>query len=149
VKPVYSTPTGDRVATFNPATAEFDDLELGGPVAIEVGVACSDEISPITTAGVAATLRAPCGISLSEVRASLTTAAATGTFTVDVLVGGASILSTLLTIDATETTSTTATTPPVIDTPAISDDAEIEIEITDTADDTATGLKVWLKGVRT
>jgi hypothetical protein len=146
VKPVYSTPTGDRVATFNPATAEFDDLELG---LIEVGVACSDEISPITTAGVATTLRAPCAISLSEVRASLTTAAATGTFTVDVLVGGASILSTLLTIDATETTSTTATTPPVIDTPAISDDAEIEIEITDTADDTATGLKVWLKGVRT
>jgi hypothetical protein len=30
MKPVYSTPTGDRVATFNPATAAFDDLEFGG-----------------------------------------------------------------------------------------------------------------------
>jgi hypothetical protein len=40
MKPVYSTPTGDRVATFNPATAAFDDLTFSGAVAgyaIEAG----------------------------------------------------------------------------------------------------------------
>ena len=56
-------------------------------------------------------------------------------------------MSTLLTIDATEKTSTTAATPAVISDANLADDAEITIDVdvvTGGADET--GLKVTLYG---
>jgi hypothetical protein len=91
----------------------------------------------------------PYAMTLTAVRASLSTAQASGSiFTVDINEGGTTILSTKLTIDNTEKTSTTATTPAVISDSALADDAEITIDIDQIGDGTAAGLKVTLIGTR-
>jgi hypothetical protein len=84
-----------------------------------------------------------------EVRASLTTAQASGSiFTVDINESGTSILSTKLTIDNTEKTSVTAATPAVISDSSLADDAEITVDIDQIGNGTAKGLKITLIGVR-
>lgn len=115
----------------------------------ELVVACSDESTVIVTGTAKITFRMPRAVTLTAVRASLKTAAATGTFTVDINESGTTILSTKITIDATEETSVTAATPPVISDSSLADDAEITIDVDDDADGTATGLKVTLIGTRT
>ncbi len=57
-------------------------------------------------------------------------------------------LGTKLTIDNTEKTSTTAATPATITTSALTDDAEITIDIDQIGDGTAKGLKITLIGTR-
>jgi hypothetical protein len=89
----------------------------------------------------------PHALTLTEVRASLKTAQASGSiFTVDINEGGSTVLSTKITIDNTEKTSTTAATPAVISDSALADDAEITIDIDQVGDGTAIGLKVTLIG---
>jgi hypothetical protein len=69
--------------------------------------------------------------------------------TVDINEAGTTILSTKLTIDASEKTSTTAATPAVISDSALADDAEITIDIDGVGSTIAgKGLKVWLIGTR-
>ena len=112
-------------------------------------VACSDETTALTT-GTKVTMRMPFAFTLTAVRASLTTAGTGANLvTVDIEQGGTSILSTNITIDATETTSTTATTPPVISTSALTDDASIDFDV-DQIDSggVSAGLKVYLIGYR-
>lgn len=113
-----------------------------------IQVAVSDETTALTTGTAKVTFRMPYAMTLSAVRASLSTAQASGSiFTVDINeTGSGSILSTLLTIDNTEKTSTTATTAPVISDTALADDAEITIDIDQVGDGTAKGLKIALIG---
>lgn len=114
-----------------------------------LGIACSDEVTALIAATGVATFRAPYALTLTDVRASLTTAQASGSiFTVDINVGGASILSTKLTIDNTEKTSTTAATAAVISAASIADDAEISIDIDQVGSGEAAGLKVTLIGAK-
>ena len=116
-------------------------------IPFQLVAAASDETTAITTGTTKLTFRMPCKVELTEVRASLTTAQTSGsTFTVDINSGGTSILSTLITIDNTEKTSTTAATPPVISTPIIDDDAEMTVDVDVVGSGTATGLKVTLIG---
>jgi hypothetical protein len=89
----------------------------------------------------------PWGMTVTAVRASLTTASTSGAVTVDINDGGTTIISTKLTIDQDEKTSTTAATPAVISDSALADDAEITIDI-DGAGTGAKGLKVYLIGTR-
>lgn len=110
-----------------------------------VQFAVSDETTALTTGTAKITLRAPHAMTVTGVRASLTTASTSGAVSVDINVGGVSILSTVITIDQDEKTSTTAATPAVISTSAISDDAEITVDI-DGAGTDAAGLKVALIG---
>jgi hypothetical protein len=113
----------------------------------ELVVAASDEVTALTTGLAKVTFRMPKAVTLTSVRASLTTAQASGSiFTVDINEGGTSILSTKLTIDNTEKTSTTAATPPVISDTSLADDAEMTIDIDQIGNGTATGLKVYLIG---
>lgn len=112
---------------------------------VSIGIACSDETTAIETGTAKATFRMPYAMTLTDVRATLTTASSSGAVVVDVNEGGATILSTKITIDATEKTSETAATPPVISDTALADDAEITVDI-DVAGTGATGLKVWLVG---
>ena len=113
-----------------------------------IPVACSDETTALTVGNGKVTFRMPFPMTLTSVRASLTTAQASGSvFTVDINEGGTSILSTKLTIDNTEKTSTTAMTAAVISYAALADDAEITIDIDQIGDGTAKGLKVYLIGV--
>lgn len=121
---------------------------IAGLAPAEIGVACSDESTAIDTTGTKVTFRMPYAMTVTDVRASLTGATTTGTLTVDINEGGTSILSTKLTIDATDKTSETAGTEVVISDAALADDAEITVDVDDTGDDTATGLKVWIIGTR-
>ena len=112
-------------------------------------VAASDETTALATGTAKVTFRMPYAFTLTSVRASLTTAQSSGSiFTVDINEGGTSILSTKLTIDNTEKTSTTATTAAVISDTALADDAEITVDIDQIGDGTAKGLKVVLIGTR-
>jgi hypothetical protein len=121
-------------------------LSGGGSSAQQVVLeyALSDETTAITTGTAKLTTRVPFACTLDDVRASLTGGTTTGTLTVDINEGGATVLSTKLTIDATETTSTTAATPAVISDSTLADDAELTFDVDDQGDGTATGLKVRL-----
>lgn len=113
-------------------------------------LAASDETTALAVGAAKITFRMPYAFALSGVRASLTTAQESGgLFTVDLNEGGVSVLSTKLTIDNGEKSSTTAATPPVISDSALADDAEITVDIDQVGDGTAKGLKVTLLGVRT
>jgi len=116
---------------------------------VEIQLAASDETTALTTGTAKMTFRMPHAMTLTSVRASLTTAQTSGSiFTVDINQGGSSVLGTKLTIDNTEKTSTTAATPSTIVTSALTDDAEITIDIDQIGDGTATGLKITLIGTR-
>lgn len=124
-------------------------VPLSNALIVNIGAACSDETTPVTTGAGKVTFRSPSAFTLTGVRASLTTAQSSGSiFTVNIKQNGASVLSTKITIDNGATTSTTATTPPVISTSAITDDAQITVDVDQVGDGTATGLKVWLIGTR-
>lgn len=105
--------------------------------------AVGDETTAITTGTAKLTFRLP-ACTVLAVRSSLTTASSSGIPTVDINETGVTIISTKLTIDATEKTSTTAATAPVISDSAIADDAEMTIDI-DVAGTGAAGLKVYMQ----
>lgn len=111
-----------------------------------IQVACSDETTAIAAGTNKVRFRMPYAMTLTAVRASLSGAASSGTFTVDINEGGTSILSTKLTFDANEKTTTTATTPAVISDTALADDAEISIDVDNAGAGDAVGLKVTLIG---
>lgn len=111
-------------------------------------LAASDETTALTAGTAKLTFRMPYAMTLTAVRASLTTAQASGSiFTVDINESGTSVLSTRLTIDNTEKTSTTAAAAAVISDTALADAAEITVDIDQIGDGTAKGLKVYLIGV--
>ena len=114
----------------------------------EILVAVGDETTAITTGTAKITWRMPFAMTLDAIpRASLTTASSSGLPTVDIREGGTTILSTLVSIDANELTSTTATTPAVLSDTALADDASMRIDIT-VAGTNAAGLKCLLRGYR-
>lgn len=112
-----------------------------------IPIAVGDETTAIAIGTGKVTFRMPYAMTLTAVRASLTTAQTSGSiFTVDINEAGVSILSTKLTIDNTEKTSTTAATAAVISDTALADDAEVTIDVDQVGDGTAKGLKVYLIG---
>jgi hypothetical protein len=118
-------------------------------IPIEIQSVASDELTPLTPGTSKVTFRLPTAFTLTEVRASLTTAQSSGLdFTVDINQNGTSILGTLLTIDNGQKTSTTASVPATIATSSLTDDAEITVDIDQIGDGTATGLKITLIGTR-
>ena len=148
-------------ATGNPAAlAAFSGSDTNVDISLEpqgtgkvkgtldvLAVACSDETTALTTGTAKVTFRMPYAMTLYAVRGSLTTAQTSGSiFTVDINESGTTILSTKLTIDNTEKTSTTAATAPVLSDTALADDAEITVDIDQVGDGTAKGLKVYLIG---
>lgn len=138
----------DAFYKFSGATwAEFSGGGGGGTVTENIIVAASDETTALSAGVGKVTFRMPYAFVLTGIRASLTTAQTGGSIlTVDVNEGGASILSTKLTIDNGEKTSTTAATAAVISDANLADDAEIAIDIDQIGDGTAKGLKVTLIG---
>jgi hypothetical protein len=140
-----ATPLNNDVLTYETSSSLWKNKRLP----VEIQLAASDETTALTAGTAKVTFRMPHAMTLTAVRASLTTAQASGSiFTVDINESGTSILSTKLTIDNTEKTSTTAATPAVISDTALADDAEITIDIDQIGDGTATGLKITLIGTR-
>jgi len=148
---VYSVVTGTTSAT------SYEDHRVGGqgifatPISsgtvTAIPIAVSDETTALTIGTAKVTFRMPFAMTLTAVRASVTTAPTGSVLTVDINEAGNTILSTKLTIDATEKTSTTAATVAVISDTALADDAEMTIDI-DTVGSTiaGAGLKVYLIG---
>lgn len=105
-------------------------------------VAVSDESTALATGASKITFRAPYACTHAAVpRSSINTVSSSGLVTVDVNIGGATMLSTKLSIDQGEKTSKTAATAAVMLTSAWDDDDEITIDI-DAAGTGAKGLKV-------
>lgn len=112
----------------------------------EYGIACSDLTTALTTGTNKAYFRIPRGFTVTAVRASVLTAQTSGSIlTIDINENGTSILSTKLSIDNSEKTSTTAATPYVISDTSLADDAEITIDI-DQVGTSPAGLIVWIIG---
>jgi hypothetical protein len=112
--------------------------------------ACSDEATALTTGTAKVTFRMPYAFTLTGVRASVATAPTGSVLTVDINESGVTILSTKITIDAGEKTSTTAAVAPVISDSSLADDAEITVDIDAIGSSVAgAGLKVALLGYTT
>jgi hypothetical protein len=113
-------------------------------------VAASDETTPLTADPNAplTTFRAPRAFKLTSIRASLTTAQPSGTqlLTIDVHINGTTIMSTKITFDNDEKTSSTAPTQPVLSTQYISEDEEFTVFCDSVGDSGASGLKIILIG---
>ena len=92
----------------------------------------------------------PYAMTLTDIRASVTTAPVGSTILVDVKQNGSSIFTTnVLSIDSTERTSTTAATAANITTTALGDDGEITVSIAQVGSTTAgAGLKITLIGTK-
>lgn len=115
---------------------------------VVLAVAISDETTNITTGTAKVTFRMPFAMTVTSVRASLSTASSSGNPTFDINDTGTSILgANKLSIDANEKTSVTAATPTTIATSALADDDEITIDI-DVAGTGAKGAKVYIIGTR-
>lgn len=141
---LYVDSADKHIKTKDDTGAVFD---LTGGASIAIGIAASDETTDITTGTAKATFRMPFAFTLSEVRASVTTAPTGSGITVDINENGATVLSTKITIDAGEKTSETAATPPVISDSSLADDAEMTIDFDAIGSTVAgTGVKVWLIG---
>jgi hypothetical protein len=109
----------DLLASVAPTTERTDYLII----------AASDEINNLSIGTSKVTFRMPYSGTLQNVKASVTTASTGTSIIVDINNGGVSILSTKLSIDATEKTSTTATIPVVISNVVITENDEISIDI--------------------
>jgi hypothetical protein len=117
------------------------------PLPVAIQVACSDQTTDLAAANGVATFRAPHAFTLTEVRASINTTSSSGDVVVDVNKNGATVLSTLVSIDQGEKTSVTGSPAAVISDDAIGDDDEITVDI-DNAGTGAKGLIVTLIGYR-
>lgn len=149
-------PNADRILIWDDSAGSYAAASLGGGLEINgttirqyetIVIPVSDETTAITTGSGKVAFRMPFAMTLTAVRASLTTVSSSGLVTVDINEAGSTILSTKLTIDASEKTSVTAATPAVISDASLADDAEITIDI-DGAGTGAAGLKVMLYGYR-
>ena len=117
-----------------------------GPPTV-IALACSDETTAVTTGTAKATFRMPFAMRLTAVKLSVTTAPTGSTLVVDINESGTTILSTKLSVDASEKTSATAATAAVISDSSLADDAEITVDFDQVGSSVAgAGVKVYLIG---
>lgn len=150
-------PNADRILFWDDSASAWTPLTLTDNLVIvgtqlrgveTHGIALSDEDTAITTGTNKATFSLPYAFTITSVYATLNTVSSSGLPTVDINEVGASILSTKLTIDASEKTSATAASAAVISDASIAANAEIGFDI-DVAGTGAKGLKVFIQGYRT
>ena len=144
---------GVEAARFEPSQVTIDgSLNVNGNVTgttevlmLTVGDETTDLVADVSVY----TFRMPYDMTLTKVKASVSTAPTGTAIEVDVNKAGSSIFSTILSIDISEKTTATASTPAVISDSNLSDDDEMSIDI-DQIGSTApgTGLKVYLIGTK-
>jgi hypothetical protein len=116
---------------------------------IEIGIACSDETTSLTTGTAKVTFRMPCAVTLTAVRLNVNTAPTGSALVVNIKEGGTTVFSTKPQIDVSAKTSVGSGTPAVISDSSLASDAEITIDIDQIGSTIAgKGLKVWLIGTR-
>jgi hypothetical protein len=145
----------DKIVFWDDSADKLTYLALGDGVAIDgttiyaqdwFVIAASDESTDLATGTNKVYFRMPYAGTLLAVRASVNTAPTGANIEVDINEAGSAILSTKLSIDASEKTSTTAAVPAVISDSALANDAEITIDIDQVGSTVAgKGLKVYLK----
>jgi hypothetical protein len=141
--PVSGGTTGQVLTTTTLGLTAFQSLPA------EIQAAASDEATNLTIGTSKVTFRMPHAMTLTAVRASLTTAQTAGALlTVDINLNGVSVLGTKLTFDNNERTTVTAATPATIVTSALTDDGEITVDIDTVGTAGARGLKITLIGTR-
>ena len=139
------------VSASNTRVLNMPDRDVHSNVFNEVILlACSDETTALTVGTGKVTFRCPFAFTITGVSASVTTAPVGSTIICDINEAGSTILSTKLSIDAAEKTSTSAASAAVISDASIAADAEITVDIDQIGSSTAgAGLKVKLDGYRT
>ena len=145
----------DKIVFWDDSASELTYLALGDGVAIDgttiygqdwFVIAASDESTDLATGTNKVYFRMPYAGTLLAVRASVNTAPTGSTLIVDINEAGTSLLSTKLSIDASEKTSTTAASAAVISDSVLVDDAEMTIDIDQVGSTIkGKGLKVYLK----
>ena len=106
----------------------------------------ADGIDTAIEDGVGGDFRCPQAMTILDVGAYVDTAPTGSVETYDIEESGSTILSTLITIDATEKSSEDAATPPVVSDAAIAADAIITFNIDGVGSTTAAkGLTFWMK----
>lgn len=131
---------------------QIDSKQGKSTFPVVLGYAMSDETTALTASTTVQkiTFRVPFAMTVTAVRASVGTAPTGAAILVDIHETGTTILSTKLMIDATEFTSTTATTAYVISDASLADDAEITLFVDQIGSTVAgAGLKLWIIGTRT
>ncbi len=106
--------------------AVYDKIQL---LRNEYCVALSDYTTDLTTGTAKGTLYLPAAATVTGVRAFVNTAPTGSTLIMDINEAGSTILSTRVNLDASEKTSGTAATPPVISDSSIAANAEITFDI--------------------
>lgn len=120
--------TGSGAADVVTCSSGGRTLMTNGYVTEAFCVAASDETTAITTGTAKITFRMPYAFTLTAIRASVNTAPTGSTIIIDANEAGSTILSTKLSIDASELTSTTAASAAVISDAAFADDAEVTLD---------------------
>lgn len=118
---------------------------IGPPAEYVFIVACSDETSNLTAGTAKASFVIPFAGTLTAVEANVNTAPTGSSLVVDINEAGVSVLSTKLSIDTGETSSSTAAVPAVISDSALAAGSVISIDIDQIGSTIpAAGLKVTL-----
>jgi len=100
----------------------------------------------LTTGTAKFTFRTPYACTLESVKATVTSAPTGSSVIVDINENGSTVLSTKLSIDASETTSTSASSQAVISDSSLANDAEITIDIDQVGSvSPGVGLKVYME----
>jgi hypothetical protein len=116
-------------------------------VTFVISAATSDVESDLSAGTDKAVFFMPYNMELSEVFAGLGTVCSGSTFITDVNLNGTSILSTKISIDAGESTSLTAATPPVISTSTLTKGGKITVDFDQVgAVDTGKAHTIYLRG---
>lgn len=138
-------PTATNAAAGVASAAQITQLEANTSRYIQIRLLDKDT-SHTVVAGIGGEFRLKVAMTVLDVGAYFDTAGTTSVTTIDINEGGVSILSTKITVDATEKTSETAATPPVISDAVIAADAIITFDIDGIASGTAgKGLVIWLE----
>ena len=145
----------DKLVFWDDSASKLTYLVPGDGVAIDgttiygqdwFVIAASDETTDLATGTNKVYFRMPYAGTLLAVRASVNTAPTGSTLIVDINEAGTSLLSTKLSIDASEKTSTTAASAAVISDSVLVDDAEMTIDIDQVGSTIkGKGLKVYMK----
>jgi hypothetical protein len=147
----YTLDGGFRTVTASGSSAPVTSVngQLGAVVLAlpsDIIVALGDETTAIATGTAKVTVRAPRAMTLSKIKASLSTASTSGIPEFDVKKNGTSLFSTRVTIDANEKTSETAATAAALASTSIAADDELTFDIV-TAGTGAKGAKITLVAV--
>jgi len=144
-----NTGASNYTATLPPKTgtlAMTSDVEV---LVFTIGVAASPLDTDLEVATDQAIIAAPEDMTVTQVFAKVGTPPVGSTIIVDIHKNGTTILSTKISIDASEKTSLTAATPPVISVPGLLQGDEITIDIDQIGASTAgKDLTVYVLGTK-